>query len=192
MNKIPDAKTVHQATPKRVGKWFQSAYKFAPQDLSERIDAVLSAVKHTKIRGDPAGSALKFCVDVMKALYMNFAQNMLDDVDQGVKFIDRLVEKLGFSCKVLRERMKMRREGWNKKERDDFNKFKIALPTLVIDVHQNEVAFQRSNKAIVNEPKANKNSNASTTKAKEEETVEFKGNKKSVKRKRDNSEYTDK
>ncbi len=192
MKKIPDANTVDQATFKRVDKWFQGALNFAPQDLSERIDAVLSVVKYTKLRGDPAGSALTFCVDVMKALSTNVAEDVLEDVDQAVKFIDRLVEKLGISCKVLRERMKMRREGWTKKERGDFSKFESALSSLAIDVHQNEVAFKRSNKSANSETKAIKKSNASTSKAKEERDEEVKGGTKVRKRKRDNSEWTEK
>ncbi len=41
MNKIPEAKTVEQATPEGVDNWFSNALNFAPQDLPERIDAVL-------------------------------------------------------------------------------------------------------------------------------------------------------
>ncbi len=148
--------------------------------------------KYTKIRGDPAGSALEFCVDAMKALSANVAEYVLNDVDQAVKFIDRLVEKLGTSCKMLRERMKMRREGWTKKERGDFNKFETALWSLAIDLHQNEVAFKRSNKSATAEPKAAKRPNATATKAKEDEDQEAKGGKKSKKCKRYDTEWTDK
>ena len=189
MNKIPDAKTVEQATSTRVEKWFKDAFNFAPQDLSERIDAVLSAVKYTKIRGDPAGSALTFCVDIMKALSTNVAEEVLNDVDQSVKFIDRLVEKLGVSCKLLRERMKMRREGWTKKERGDFNKFEEALSALSIDVHQNELASKRSNRAMTVENRATK---VLTAKSKDHEEGNAKKSKKSKKRKRETSEWTEK
>ena len=86
----------------------------------------------------------------MKSLSVNVAENILADVDQAIKFIDKLVEKLEDSCRILRERMKMRREGWNKKERGDFNKFKTELALLAIDVHQNEVAMKRTtNKNIL-------------------------------------------
>ena len=162
MKTILNANTVEQASAEKVEKWFNGALNFALQDLSERIDGVLSAVKYTKIRGDPAGSALTFCVDVMKALSTNVASDVLDDVDQAAKFIDRLVEKLGSSCKVLRERMKMRREGWTKTERGNFNKFETALSSLAIDVHQNEVVFKRSSKCASNEPKTVKKPNGST------------------------------
>ena len=192
MKKIPDANTVEQASAEKVDKWFNGALNFAPQDLSERIDGVLSAVKYTKIRGDPAGSALTFCVDVMKALSTNVASDVLDDVDQAAKFIDRLVEKLGSSCKVLRERMKMRREGWTKTERGDFNKFETALSSLAIDVHQNEVAFKRSSKCASNEPKTVKKSNGSTQKLKDQDDDETRTGKKSRKRKRSASDWTEK
>ena len=192
MNKIPDATTVEQATPKRVEKWFSGALNFAPQDLSERIDTVLSSVKYTKIRGDPAGSALTFCVDIMKSLSTNVAEDVLQDVDQAVKFIDRLVEKLGMSCKVLRERMKMRREGWSKKERSDFNKFESALTSLAIDVHQNDLALKRSNKIAISELKPVQKSNMTTPKIHSENNHDVKGVKKSRKRKRDNTEWTEK
>ncbi len=52
INRVLDAKTVEQANPKRVDRWFQGAYNVSPQDLSEHTDAVLSAVKYTKIRWD--------------------------------------------------------------------------------------------------------------------------------------------
>ncbi len=123
MNKILEAKIVKRATPKRVDKWFSNALYFAPLEFSERIDAVLLAFKYTEIRGDPAGPAFMFCIDIMKALPTNVAEDVLNDVDKAVRFIGCLVEKLGTSCKVLRERMKMRRVGWTKKERSDFNKF---------------------------------------------------------------------
>ncbi len=192
MRKIPDAETVEQATPKRVDKWFQNALNFAPQELSERIDAVLSSVKYTKVRGVPAGSALTFCVDVMKALSTHVAEDVLHDVDQAVRFIDRLVEKLGTSCKVLRERMKMRREGWTKKERSDFNKFESALSSLAIDVHQNEVAMKRSTKPSSSDPKTAKQSAASLPKQNTEGSQGEKGKKKGRKRKRDPTVWTEK
>ena len=144
MKKIEGAGNVEQALPKKVEKWFRKIVNYTPQDFSERIAAVLSGVKYTKVRGDPAGSALTFCIDVMKALSVNVAGSVLVNVDQAIKFIDKLVEKLGDSCKVLRERMRMRREGWNKKERGDFNKFETELALLAIDVHQNEVAMKRT------------------------------------------------
>ena len=150
MKKIEGAQTVEQAFPKKVQKWFRKMLNYTPQDLSERISAVLSGVKYIKIRGDPSGSALTFCVDVMKALSTNVAENVLVDPDQAIKFIDKLVEKLIASCKILRERMKMRREGWTKKERGDFNKFEAELAMLAIDVHQNEVALKRTTNSSTN------------------------------------------
>lgn len=162
MNKIEGAETVEQATPKRVERWFKKALNFAPQDLSERVASVLASLKYVKVRGDPAGSALTFCIDVMKSISTNVADDILRDVDQASKFIDKLVEKLGVSCPVLRERMKMRREGWTKKEKGDFNKFESALTSLAIDVHQNEIAIKRTSKGSVSSqakhPKSSKES----------------------------------
>ena len=189
MDKIPGAKTVEEARPDKVDEWFNGALNFAPQDLSERIDSVIASVKYTKIRGDPSGSALTFCVDIMKALSTNVAEDVLNDVDQAVKFIDKLVEKIGTSCKVLRERMKMRREGWTKKERGDFNKFESALSSLAIDVHQNEIAFKRSNKSLTSsstEPRPSKKSNDAPA------STDGKSNKNSRKRNRDGKEWTEK
>ena len=191
MHKIPDATTVEQATPKRVDKWFNSALNFAPQDLTERIDAVLSSVKYTKICGDPAGSALTFCVDVMKSVSTNVAEDVWDDPDHAAKFIDRLVEKLGNSCKVLRERMKMRREGWTKKERGDFSKFECALSSLAIEVHQNEVALKRSNKSSDPGLYSSRPSSIPATKTRPETQKEKKGEKISKKRKKDSSAWTE-
>lgn len=146
MNKIGDATSVEEATPTRVKEWFDATINFAPQDLSERIAAVIPSVKYNKVRGDPAGSALNFCVDIMKALSKNVAEDVQHDADQAAKFIDKLVEKVEATCKVLRERLKVRREGWSKKERGDFNKFEGELASLAIDVHQNEIAMKRTGK----------------------------------------------
>lgn len=192
MGKIPEASTLDQATPKRVFKWFKQSLNFAPQDLSERTDAVLSAVKYNKIRGDPAGSALMFCVDVMKAISTNVADDVLQDVDQAVKFIDRLLEKVGSTCKVLKERMKMRREGWSKKERGDFSKFEEALSSLAIDVHQNEVAFKRSSKSSASTSKATKEPESTTINVSAPEKKGSAAKSKSQKRKRDKKEWTEK
>ncbi len=126
----------------------------------------------------------------MKVLSTNVADDVLDDVDQAVKFIDRRVEKLGISCKVLRDRMKMRRGGLTKKERGIFNKLGSALLSLDIYVHQNEVAFKRSNNSTSSEPNKGKKSNSPTTKAKAEDAEDSKGGKKSKKLKRDNTEWT--
>ena len=144
MKKIDGAETVEQAISDKVEKWFKQLVNYTPQDISERIAAVLSVVKYTKVRGDPAGSALTFCIDVMKSLSTNVAENILTDTDEAIKFIDKLVEKLGASCKILRERMKMRREGWTKKYRGDFNKLETELALLAIDVQQNEVALKHT------------------------------------------------
>jgi len=164
MKKIEGAATVEQATPKRVEKWFEEVLNFAPQDLSERIAAVLASVKYNKIRGDPAGSVLTYCIDVMKALSNHVAEDVLEDVDQAAKFIDKLVDKIGGACKVLRERMVMRREGWTKKEKGVFNKFERELAVLAIDVHQNEVALKRTTKLSSSNAHKEQNSGASKNK----------------------------
>lgn len=74
--KVLGAETVEQASLKRVEKWFKGALNFAPQDLTERVDAVLSSVKYFMVHDDPAGSVLIFCVDVMKALSTNVADDV--------------------------------------------------------------------------------------------------------------------
>ena len=195
MRKIEGAETVEQASPKKVEKWFRKMLDYSPQDMSERIDAVLSTVTYTKIRGDPPGSALTFCIDFMKSLSTNVAESVLLDIDQAIKFIDRLVDKLGASCKVLRERMKMRREGWTKKERGDFNKFETELANLAIDVHQNEIALKRS--ANTQKPsKSNKTEPLATGRSESDKGVRkhnLQNKPKSRKRKKsDSEEWTEK
>ena len=73
-----------------------------------------------------------------------------------------------------------------------FNKFETALSSLAIDVHQNEVSSKCSNKSTTADPKAAKKSNATATKDKEDENQKANGGKKSKKRKRDDTEWTDK
>lgn len=102
MNKISSAKRLKQATPKRMKKWFKDAFKFVPQDISERIDAAISADECKEILRDPAGPALTFCVDIMKAPSSNVAVEVLNDVDQLVKLIESLVDKFGVLRKLLR------------------------------------------------------------------------------------------
>ena len=109
MGEIPGASTLEQATASNVETWFQAA---APRDLSERIHSAVSSVKYKQCKDDPAGAALTFCLDAVKALDKNNASAIMQDEGKAKFFIDKLQEKLEPS--VLRERVRMKRTTWTK------------------------------------------------------------------------------
>lgn len=92
MSKILEASSVEQSTPKRVEKWFKDALNFASQDLSERIDAVRASVKYVKVTGDPAGSALTFCMNVMKSLSTNVTDDVLKIHQQACREVGTVLQ----------------------------------------------------------------------------------------------------
>lgn len=144
VGKIPGASTIQEATPAKVDQWHVADLDFAQKDLSEWVDFVLTDVKYTRIQGDPDGSALTFWLNVMKSLVDNVEEHVFSDEDKASRFIYKLTIKLGHADAVLRERMSMKREGWSRKEKSNFQLFEKELSAFAIDVHQNAVAFKRT------------------------------------------------
>ena len=141
MGKISGAQTMEQATPEKVEDWFTAAHTAAPRDLSERIHSALSAVKYKDCQADPAGAALTFCLDAIKALDKNNASEIMQDQHKAAYLINKLEEKL--QPDLLRERVKMRRSTWTKADKGDILKFQECISALAVDVSQNEVARAR-------------------------------------------------
>lgn len=141
MGKISGAQTLEQATSEKVEDWFTAAHTAAPRDLSERIHSALSAVKYKDCQADPAGAALTFCLDAIKALDKNNASEIMQDQHKATYLINKLEEKL--QPDLLRERVKMRRSTWTKEEKGDISKFQECISALAVDVSQNEVARAR-------------------------------------------------
>ena len=117
---------------------------YAVHDMSVQIDAVLSRVKYEKIRDDPVGSAVTISIDLMKPQSKTVSEKVYIDTEQAISFIDKLVEKLGESCKILREHMIVIRDEWARHQRGDFSKSETEFALLAIDVRQNQVVMKRT------------------------------------------------
>ena len=144
MGKISGATSLEQATAEKVEQWFVTAHTVAPRDLSERIQSALSAVKYKPCKEDPAGAALTFCLDAIKALDKNNASEIMDDPDQGKYLINKLREKL--EPDLLRERVRMKMDTWKKEDKGKIKVFQECVSVLAVEVAQNEVARSRLGK----------------------------------------------
>ena len=181
MGEISGAESVDEATDDDVQAWFDKASTVSPKDLSERIDAALDSVSYAENREDPAGGVTNFIVKVITALDRNNASDVLKDKDLAKHFVDRLVKK--FKNKVLQERIKMRRRGWNKSQLADIKFFKNEVGALAIELALTEAAQQR-----VGAPRTSRNGR---TKDDEEDKTDENVNKKR-KNKKGRKVWTDK
>lgn len=141
MGEIEGASSVEEATPEKVSAWFNNAATVSPRDISERLEAVLKAIQYSPNKEDPAGGVANFMLEVIIQLDKYNISEILEDSDMAKKLLDKLVGK--FEPPVLKERIKMRRSGWNKAQLSDIKLFKNEISALAVEVSLTEVARER-------------------------------------------------
>ena len=142
MGDIEDAESVEEATAEAVQSWFDAALSAQLKDISERVDAALAAVEYKHVKEDPAGGVTNFIVKVIRELDQNNASSVLkDDKDLAKGFINKLTIK--FKDTVLRERIKMRRQGWTKDQLADIKFFCNEVGKIAVDLELTMTARKR-------------------------------------------------
>eukprot|EP00171_Calliarthron_tuberculosum_P002633 IDg2633t1 len=110
LGQIPGASSVEQATDNNVKAWFETRLRSAPRDLTERVRSAVHSVKFIQCKEDPAGAALSFVLDAVKALDRNNASEVVTDKERCKSLIVKLMNKL--EPPELKERIKDARDCW--------------------------------------------------------------------------------
>eukprot|EP00173_Palmaria_palmata_P005081 Plantae.Rhodophyta-Palmaria_palmata.ctg8222.p1 GENE.Plantae.Rhodophyta-Palmaria_palmata.ctg8222~~Plantae.Rhodophyta-Palmaria_palmata.ctg8222.p1 ORF type:complete len:225 (-),score=45.78 Plantae.Rhodophyta-Palmaria_palmata.ctg8222:471-1145(-) len=141
MKKIDSATKLEEATEENVQKWFEKRQEAHPFDLSERISSALAMIRYKHSKTDPAGAALTFFIDAVKALDKNNASEIMSEPEKAMYFLDRLQDKV--EPPILKERLKMKRATWTKAEKANFSTLQEETARMAVDMQQNEIARTR-------------------------------------------------
>eukprot|EP00171_Calliarthron_tuberculosum_P004521 IDg4521t1 len=90
---------------------------------------------------DPAGAALTFIINTVKALKRNNASDVIKEPEKCKSLIGKLIHKL--DPPELKERIKCAYECWSKEEKSSLTFFQERISTVAVDVAQGEVARSR-------------------------------------------------
>eukprot|EP00173_Palmaria_palmata_P002635 Plantae.Rhodophyta-Palmaria_palmata.ctg2760.p2 GENE.Plantae.Rhodophyta-Palmaria_palmata.ctg2760~~Plantae.Rhodophyta-Palmaria_palmata.ctg2760.p2 ORF type:complete len:107 (+),score=29.68 Plantae.Rhodophyta-Palmaria_palmata.ctg2760:401-721(+) len=86
MKRIDGATKVKEATEENVQKWFEKKQEANPFNLFERISSALAKISYKQCKADPAGAALTFFIDAVKALDKKNASEIMSEPDQAMFF----------------------------------------------------------------------------------------------------------
>eukprot|EP00171_Calliarthron_tuberculosum_P004516 IDg4516t1 len=141
LGKIEGASKAQQATEEAVLEWFDSRLRSAPHDLAERVRSAVDSVKYEQCSEDPAGAALTFTLNVVKALERGNASEVITDKERCKGLIIKLTNKLEPS--ELKERIRNAREFWSTDEKSSLSFFQERISAIAVDVSLGEIARAR-------------------------------------------------
>jgi len=147
MGEIDGATSIEEATADKVKAWFDATIGKSSRGLSIRIKTAINSVKYKVVPDDPAGAALTFCVDVIRALEKQNASDVLQDTEKCEKVIDQLQDKI--EPAHLRKKIRSERKYWSKAECGSMKFFKdqlAAQATLVQEFEDSLPAVKQGKK----------------------------------------------
>ena len=141
MGEIEGASSVEEATTEEVKDWFDAQLANLSRGIGTRLRTAVNFVRYKLCNEDPAGVALTFCVDAVRALDQQNASDVQKDCENSTKVIDMLQEKV--EPAILRKKIRDERKYWSKDERGSIAHFKKHLVVQAILARDFEEAILR-------------------------------------------------
>ena len=121
LGKFSPASSIDQVGDEQVESWFANRLRSKPRELSEKVRTALDSVTYEQCAEDPAGAALTFVINIIKALDKHNASEVVSDDERRKGLISKLIHKL--EPHELRIRIRDAHECWSKEEKCNLSFF---------------------------------------------------------------------